>query len=236
MAPVQKELQVEIHNGSDVIELVNREATWRDLLIDLVGRNKLDPWNIDIMEIVDSYVDTVKRLKVLDFRVPANIILAAAILLRMKSNLMSMPEYEEPIPEDGMIAEEVGRPEISVDPLNFRLRLAPRRKISLNELLSALDEAISIKDKRTLVPQKLQPALPISLENFDIEAETERLYEEINRNVDKSGMITFNHLSSISSNEDVLLGLFIPLLFLAHNGRVSLVQEKFFSEIIIALK
>ena len=58
----------------------------------------------------------------------------------------------------------------------------------------------------------------------------------INRNVDKSNMITFSHLSSVSETADVLLGLFIPLLFLAHNEKVVLIQEKFFSEIIIALK
>ena len=60
MAPVQTELQVEVRNSSDVIALVNKEATWRDLLMDLVDKNKLDPWNIDIIEIVDSYVGVVE--------------------------------------------------------------------------------------------------------------------------------------------------------------------------------
>ncbi len=233
MAPVQAELQVEIHNSSDVIALVNKEATWRDLIIQLVDKNKLDPWNIDIIEIVDSYVDTVKKLKVVDFRIPANIILAAAILLRMKSNLISMPDYSE---QGEVTAEVEERPYMVVDPLSLRQRLAPKRRISLNELITALDEAIKIKDFRTTVLPRQQISIPISLENFDIEAETERIYTVINRNVDKSKMITFSHLSSVSETGDVLLGLFIPLLFLAHKERVVLIQEKFFSEIIIALK
>src|SRR5271167_4188985 len=104
MATLQtEEVQPEIHNGADVIDLVYNEATWRDLLVDLVEKNKLDPWNIDIIEIVDKYIDTVKKLKVLDLRVPANIILAAAILLRLQSNYISLQDYDD----TGEAAEEM---------------------------------------------------------------------------------------------------------------------------------
>lgn len=234
MAPVQTELQVEVHNGSDVIALVNQDATWRDVLLDLVDKEKLDPWNIDIIEVVDGYVSTVKKLKVIDFRVPANIILAAAILLRMKANVLSMPNYDE-VPE---MVDEAGfvRPDIMVDPLNLRLRVAPKRRISLNELISALDEAMKIKDTRLTAMPSVPMTLPITLENFDIETETERIYQVIKKNADRSRMLTFTHLTSVSSTDDVLLGLFIPLLFLAHKEKVTLIQEKFFSEIIISLK
>jgi segregation and condensation protein A len=233
MATMQTELQVEIHNGSDVIELVNSDATWRDLLLELVERNKLDPWNIDIIDIVDKYIDTVKKLKVLDLRVPANIILAVAILLRLKSNYISLHNYEE-------MGEAVGegdqqRPSVIIDPLNFRLRLPPKRKVSLTELMSALDEAMRMKEAHLsyIAPS---PYVPIHLENFDMEAETEKLLDIIRDNTDKSNMVTFSYLSRLSSIVDPLLGLFIPLLFLAHKDRVSIMQEKFFSEIIIALK
>ena len=80
------------------------------------------------------------------------------------------------------------------------------------------------------------PFMQIKIENFDIEAETAKLYEIIKDNVDKSRMVTFSYLSRLSSIEDPILGLFIPLLFLAHKDRVSILQESFFSEIIIALK
>ncbi|MHB1830522.1 MAG: segregation/condensation protein A [Candidatus Micrarchaeaceae archaeon] len=234
MATIQAELQVEIHNSADVINLVNTDATWRDLIIELVDKNKLDPWNIDIIEIVDKYVDTVKKLRVLDFRVPANIILAAAILLRLKSNYLIFKDYED---TGEMAAEaDVQDYNITTDPLNFRLRLPPKRKISLTELISALDEAMTMKETR-LLPQKNEP-LPtqIKLANFDIEAETDNIYRIIKGNVDKSKMMTFSCLSNVSSINDVILGIFIPLLYLAHKGKVSLIQEKFFSEIIIALK
>ena len=234
MATGQTELQVEIHNGSDVIELVNSDATWRDLLLELVERNKLDPWNIDIIEIVDRYIDTVKKLKVLDLRVPANIILAAAILLRLKSNYISLHDYEE----TGEVAIDDGiqRPGVIVDQLNFRLRIPPKRKVSLSELISALDEAMKMKESHMSPAQKAEPFIPIKIDNFDIEAETEKLLDIIKDNMDRSSMVTFSYLSSLTSINDPLLELFIPLLFLAHKDKVAIVQEKFFAEIIIALK
>ena len=235
MATMQEEMHTDIRNGSDVINLVYSEATWRDLLIELVERNKLDPWNIDIVEIVDKYIDTVKGLRgALDLRIPANIILAAAILLRLKSNFLSLQDYgdngeapAEPAPS---------RPDIIVDPLSFRLRLPPRRKVSLTELLAALDEAMKIRDMHVNPAAKPLPAMPIKFDNFDIEAETEKLHGIIKANADKSRMVTFSYLSSLPSINDTLLELFIPLLFLAHKNKVMLMQERFFAEIIIALR
>lgn len=234
MATVQEELH-EVHNGSDVINLVNSEATWRDLLIELVDKDRLDPWNIDVVDIVDRYIDTVKKLKVLDLRVPANIILAAAILLRLKSNYLSLQEFDESA-MDAVAEEPMHRPDIIVDPLSFRLRLPPRRKVSLSELLAALDEAMKLKEQHTGPVQKQLPFIPIKIDSFDIEAETEKLHGIIKENVDRTNMVTFSHLSSLSSINDALLELFIPMLFLAHRNRIALIQERFFSEIIIALR
>ncbi len=230
---MQQALLVVVNNGTDVINLVSADATWRDILIELVEKEKLDPWNIDIVEIVDKYIATVKKLKILDLRVPANIILAASILLRLQSNCLNLQGYDEAeIQAEG----ETARPDMVVDPLSFRLRLPPKRKVSLVELIAALDEAMKIKEARMSPALKASPFFPIKLENFDIEAETEKLYDIIKENVDKTKMVTFSHLSKLSSIDNVLLGLFIPLLFLAHRSRVILMQEKFFSEIIIAMK
>ena len=72
----------------DLVSFVNYD-TWKELLIELVEKQQLDPWNIDITELVNSYINAVKALKVMDLRIPANIILAASILLRMKSSMLT---------------------------------------------------------------------------------------------------------------------------------------------------
>lgn len=224
-------VQTQIEEKIDLLDLVYTEATWKDLLIELVNKNRLDPWDIDIVQVVDKYISTVRRMKVLELRVPANIILASAILLRFKSNLLS---FEEEVQEQEGDASTL-RPEVTVGDLAFRMRLPPKRKVTLEELIGALEEAIKIKDMKQVSSER-RIEMPLVINDIDIEAETERLHKEIKKHADKGRMITLSSLSSILGTEDPLLGLFIPLLFLAHKERIMLIQERFFEEIIIALR
>lgn len=215
----------------DIVNLVNYD-TWKDLLLELVDKEKLDPWNIDLIEVVDSYVRAVKSLKVMDLRVPANIILAASILLRLKSEMFNIaPEVEEPL-VDGMLQ---GRTPPIVDELALRLRPPLKRKLTLNELIDALDEAMKLKERKSTIVESEPFELPILFNNVNIEEDMEHVYSHIKKHADKQGMTTFSYLLNTKEIEDVLFGLFIPMLFLSNKGRIELVQEKFFEEIIIKL-
>jgi segregation and condensation protein A len=215
--------------GLDIEALVG-EATWKDILMGLVRKNELNPWDIDIVDIVDKYVAAVRELKVLDLHVPANIILAAAMLLRFKSEVLLIAEEEDATSE-----EPHQRQKVAVEQLTLRLRLPPKRRLTLAELIGALDEAMKLKEVRDLAKKNLQVQFPMMINEIDIEAEVERIYQIICKLVDKSKMVTFSSVCRTSQFTDVLLDLFIPLLFLAHKEKVTLIQEKFFDEIIIAL-
>jgi segregation and condensation protein A len=213
------------------LETLVSEATWKDILIDLVKKENLDPWNIDITSIVEKYIETVKQMKVLDLRVPANIILAAAILLRMKSEMLS---FAEEVVEEPEIMQD--RPGVTVGQLSLRVRVPPKRRISLQELIDALEEAMKIKEMREIAEMDGKKIdIPININLRDIEEEINELYTEIGKIADKSKMTTFSLLMERHKGDDILLGVFIPLLFLAHKQKVTLMQEKFFDEIIIAL-
>ncbi len=206
------------------------EATWKDILMELVRKNELNPWDIDIVDVVDKYVSAVRELKILDLHVPANIILASAMLLKFKSEVLLIEEQEEDVGEEPHL-----RPNITVEPLTLRLRLPQKRRLSLAELIGALDEAMKMKETREIARKNMQVSFPMLLEEVDIEAEIERIYGMIGSKVDASGMVTFSELSKAATFNDLLLDLFIPLLFLANKERISLMQERFFGEIIIAL-
>ncbi len=225
------ELQQGIQTKLDIEQLI-KEPTWREVLLDLVGREKLDPWNIDLIEIVDKYIGIVKNMKMLDLRVPANLILAASILLRFKSDMLKM---EEEIEQDDnqQVLEE--RQHVEVEELGFRARLPPRRRVTLNELMSALEEVMEIKEVRqsALVEEPIN--IPININPVDIEEEIENVYETIKGSLDSSNMTTFSNLCN-KAPDNVLLGIFVPLLLLAHQERIFLMQEKFFDEILIGIK
>ncbi len=230
MATVQVE---EVLKGTqkklDIVNFVNYD-TWKDLLTELVEKEKLDPWNIDIVEVVDSYIAAVKELKVMDLRVPANIILAASILLRMKSNMLSFA------PEPEMLDEPTeGRVAPLVEELALRLRPPVKRRMTLNELIEALDEAIKITEVRGAKTKQAPLEVPIFVRQVNIEEDMENVYGHIKKHADKEDMTTLSYLLDAVKMDDYLLGLFIPLLFLANKGRVTLIQEKFFQEVLIKL-
>ncbi len=214
------------------IEEFVKEATWRELLLELVESDQLDPWNIDIAKVVDGYISAVKRMKVLDLHVPANIILAASILLRLKSETLRITEpIAEPQEEE---AENVARVIPEVQSLTPRLRMQPNRRITLSELMEALDEAIKLKDKREMTFETAHAPMQFVIDREDIDAKIEHVYLMVRRDADQEGVTTFANLANrFGHMESILLDLFIPLLFLAHKGRVVVEQEKFFDEIFI---
>ncbi len=213
-----------------------RNATWRELLVELVDSNQLDPWNIDIVKVVDSYIAVVKKMQVMDLHIPANIVLAASILLRMKSETINIFPVEEVALAEEDAEMQGGRILPDVPPLISKLRLQPKRKITLEELMSALGDAIKLNEKRErVVIEKAEP-LNFVVEKDDIDEKMERAFKLVKANVDRDGMTTFGHLSkSFSSIENMLLGLFVPLLFLAHNRQLILMQDEFFNEIFVKL-
>ncbi len=211
-----------------------KNATWRELLVELVSSNRLDPWDIDIVKVVDGYIAAVRRMHVMDLHIPANIILAASLLLRMKSETISLLQSDD-IPEPEDIIQN-GRTVPEVPDLVPRLRLQPKRKITLNELMDALGEAIKLNERREYTARQYSEPINVVVEKDDIDEKIRATYRLVKAKADREGMTTFAMLSnSFNSIESILLSLFVPLLFLAHSGRVILMQDRFFSEIFIKI-
>ncbi len=217
----------------DLEELV-KKATWRELLIELVESSQIDPWDVDISLIVDSYLAAKRAMKAMDLSVPANIILAASILLRMKSDMLGLPSIEEQQPQaDEEHAQRI-MPEVT--PLSLRARMQPHRKVTLEELLDALDEAMKAQQHREYRIEMENTPVPMLINVDDIDKKLDNTLSMVRDNADVTGMVTFAALANkFNYAESMLLDLFVPLLFLAHKGDIVLFQEEFFNEIFIKI-
>ncbi|MEM3781743.1 MAG: segregation/condensation protein A [Candidatus Micrarchaeaceae archaeon] len=211
------------------LERLVKEATWRDLLFDLVKKGKINPWDIDISRLVDEYLGAIRAIKLLDLKVPANIMLAAAILVRLKSDMLGAEEEEEQSAGE----PEQQPPQLYADVLSPRTRIPPKRKITLAELIAALDEAIRTKERRELQIAESARAMPFAVSFFDVQTEAQALYAMLSQQADNEGLVSFSVLCASIPEKNPLLEIFIPLLFLAQSGKVDLIQEKFFGEIFI---
>lgn len=232
------ETEVSLYRERFDLEELVKNTMWRELLVELVEGNKLDPWDIDISVIAEKYVQAIRKIKVLDLHVPANIIFAASVLLRMKSELMPVFEeiHDEAVPEeilpDGQIA--MARPDASG--IVFKFRVQPRKKITLEELMDALEGAMKFQERREEIRFEALP-VHIRITREDIGKRMEGVLALIKENVDSYGMSTFAAIASkFASTEGVLIGLFVPLLFLANTNRIAMRQDEFFEEIFIKLK
>ncbi len=58
------------------------------LLVPLIEEGKLDPWDVDIVELANVYLEELRRREILDLRIPARAIVAAAFLLRKKVEVL----------------------------------------------------------------------------------------------------------------------------------------------------
>jgi len=214
-------------NNEDMLLLIH-EPEWKSILLDLIESERLDPWSLDLIMLAGRYLQKINSMQENNLRIPANAILALAILLRAKAKMLKLSsiEDEEQRKEMQKFFEEF-IPELKM-PRNLR-----EGKISLDELVDAIQSIIEhSKRKEIKLREKklLEFTIPFSQENLD--EKINELYAKILENADSEGLIIFSSLLKERS-PDVLANTFIPLLFLANSGKVSLLQEEWFGEIVI---
>jgi len=53
--------------------------TWKEILLDLIAQNKIDPWNVDLIKLADEFMLRIKEMHSLDLGLQANIALVSRI-------------------------------------------------------------------------------------------------------------------------------------------------------------
>jgi len=229
----QADVQVDISSIDQIEQLVNK-ATWRELLLDIVSSSNMDPWNIDIGTITVNYIDKVKKMKINDLHVPANVILAASILLRFKAQAFQFEE-PEPAQEEVTVFEGMPGDATEMQLLQLKMRMQPKRAVTLSDLLVALDEAIIIETKRETKRVAVPKMVEFKLPEYDIEKEMKEVLTQITKLSDKEGWLTFSYLLSEMKREGArsLVLTLLPLLHLCQEGKISIMQDDIFGEILV---
>lgn len=209
--------------------------TWKEMLFELVYSESLDPWNIDISRLCEAYLAKIKNLKRVELHIPANVILAASILLRMKSDMFHIEE-EAPPEAQAEVGEDFSSFEIPS--LALAGRIPPKRMVTLEELTSALETVFAKqKQREEKSAQKMGEApldFKLNMSEFDIDREMEKLYESARKCADSENLALFSRIIGECKAESVIFS-FLALLHLAQGGRLHVFQEKFFGEIFVRI-
>ena len=215
---------------------IAEKPEWKEILIDVVKNQNLDPWDIDLSLISQKYLERVKELKKLNLRVSANVVLASSILLRYKSDSWVLTQEETIVPI--MIPDEIYSEPV-VPQLESVLRTTTR-KVSLEELIAAVEDIMNKEKKKAerqnrllerIVPDNL---LEMAQNSEDFEKKLKESLEEIKKNVDQENLVLFSDLIEEKTSDGVINHL-IPVLHLANDGKIAVWQEKAFGEIFIHL-
>ena len=231
-----------------------------DLLLHLIEKNKIDIFDIPIVEITEQYMDYVSRMETKDMDVMSDFLVMAATLLKIKSKmLLPAPPTEEGEEEDPR-AELVERllqykmykyaaselkdlefdgakafykkESIPAEVKNFKPVVDPVALISEYDMnLEKLNEIF-----KSVMRKQVEKVDPIRSKFKNIEREEislEAKMAEVREQVRGLAGINFRTLLEMQASRSNIIVTFLAILELMKIGAIQIRQEEIFGEIII---
>ncbi len=239
---------------SQVYDLVTgKQADWQTIIYDLIHTEQLDPWNIDIVLLTNKYFEKIAEMDEADFYVSSKVLLAAALLLRIKSDLLlnfhikSIDEILFGKKDDTkQIIERIEIDEGELPILIPKTPLPRHKKVSLDELMTALNQAMDTENRRIKKEVAIKRAHKLShvdipkFKKIDLKDRIKQFYARILTAVKKkqglekhSNKVKYADL--IGEEREEKLACFLPLLHLSNSRKLWLEQEEHLDDIWVFL-
>lgn len=239
--PVSRVGQEQIHDL-----LFGEKLSWQAIIYDLINSEQLDPWDLDLVLLSHKYLEKIRALEEANFFVSSKVLLAAAFLLRIKSEILlnrdlkSLDEILFGRKEEKKYLQERIELDEDVPGLVPRTPLPRFRKVSLQELLSALGNAITTENRRIrrvvlAKQQEAETALSLPKKTINIQDKIRSVYGRL-LEIFKSRETKFAFSELAGETAESKIYTFIPLLHLDTQHKVWLEQDGHFDEIWILLK
>ena len=229
-----------------------------DLLLHLIDKNKIDIYDIPIVEITDQYMEYIKLLEGSDMNLMSEFLLMAATLLDIKCRMLLPKEVNE----DG--EEEDPRDELVQKLLEYKMY----KYMSLELKDRQLDASRNYYKSATIPPEILEYQPPVDMDALFkginlgklheiFQATLKRQEDKIDPIRSKFGKIekdeinmeekisyieeyvknhrkfSFRMLLEKSKNKMEIVITFLTLLEMMKIGKITIVQEGLFEEIMI---
>lgn len=248
------------------IEFVSKSGIRKDvqtdaieIILDLVRMGKVDPWNIDIVDLYDKYMARIAELKQANLRSVGKAILFSATLLKIKSDIfqgISINDFEpEPLDyfEDDEFefddAEQMQFPTnnvVSFDEVLQRrtsVRLNRKRTVTLKDLIRhiqfyeelekkyAIKSALDRKERRVRNYASLKAHQIKELAHDEyVEEVVERMRQNLAQILEREENIELRELCLLNFDRS---SAYIALLFLTREEEYELYQEEFYGKLFV---
>ncbi|MEK6859496.1 MAG: segregation/condensation protein A [Nanoarchaeota archaeon] len=246
------EERISLNQFYDVI--TSRKPDWHSIIYELIASERLDPWDIDIVILTKRYFEKILELEEAEFYVSSKVLLAASLLLRIKSEFL-LNRYIKSI-DDILFGRKddkkyvVERIEIDENELPMLIPKTPLprlKKVTLNELMAALNMAIETESRRIKREVAIKRAKKLSAVDFpsfrriDLKDRIKGFYAKILTSLKKISTGREKHLNKIcysnlaGKEREERLSCFLPLLHLSNTKKLWIEQESHLEEIWIYL-
>lgn len=228
----------ELPEHVDLVDLIDQPA-WKTILLELVKKERMDPWAIDVADLSIKYLAKIREMESANLRVPANALLACAILVRLKARTIKLKSVQE-IEDELVAAQETEKQKILLEteiPELGPVRPLRPGMLSLDELVNTIESVLSTgreKQQRSLLLEGEDVEFKVIASEENIEERMTEVLEKIKKRADSQGLVLFSRLVDEASPL-AHIRAFVPLLFLMNKGEILAWQEEFWGQIFIRL-
>ena len=246
----EKAVYTEHPQQVQIYGIIEKEDTsWQTIIYDLISSEQLDPWNIDITLLCRSYLTRVREMQENNFFVSSKALLIAALLLRIKSDLL-VDKYIREIDnvlfnKQEKIEKILERIELNEDEIPYlspKTPMARFKKVTLQELMSALDVAIKTESRRIEKEIQKKQAERLSyvdipkFKRINIKDRIRQFYAKIlTAFKNKKGEIKLPYSHFTGNSKEERIACFLPMLHLSNSNKLWLEQDHHFTEIFLYL-
>lgn len=206
-----------------------------NILFEFSKIEKLSPWNINIAYLLRSFLYEMNRDGKMDFRASGVALDSSALIYLMKSKMLL--SLQEPPAAPKVMGDFVPPPLF----LPLRHQLTSTTFEQLRQVLMEVIEGEKMLRLGRVVPrQTIFPPVSDLMPQFDpfiaeLELHMDKLYVQLIDRVKGAGLVDFSIFTKAMSRAEVIR-IFIYLLFLAQNGKVTLWENEETEELYIAVK
>lgn len=210
------------------------EQPWEETLEFLTS--DMHPEEIDVEVLANRYREYLKETQELDLEVSAKAVRICAALLNLKAMALytdeEILEEEEEEETQEVEQEEDTEPPIEVGPeLEMPVKNRPQRRMSLDELKEALEDALQVQQEREQRRERrMEMDQAFEVEETDITDKLDSLMDRITSFGSKEDKVHFDRLLEQKEREEQI-EKFKHVLHLENDEKVQLIQEEFLGDL-----
>lgn len=229
-----------------------------DLLLHLIDKNKINIYDIPIVEITQQYLDYVKDMQTKDLNIMSEFLVMAATLINIKSKMLLPKEItgvtEDEDPRDELVKRlleykmykfisfELKDKQVDAEKLMFKKPTLPdevldyKEEVDLSLLLSDLTLSKLNEIFQSVVKKQVDKIDPIRSKFGKIEREEVNLSEKmsyIEKFIIKHKRFSFRTILEAQASKIEMIVTFLCILELMKIGNINIKQDNLFDDILI---